>query len=133
VAVEATGAIHAYALNHADGSFTRVASFASGFPGAMDVVFDAELQQLWVVCDNSCSGRMTVHEIDTAASSPTRGRFITMERFERPTGMPDLNNEGFVMAPQAECVGGFKPVFWTDDGQSGGYSIRRGTVSCAPF
>lgn len=63
VGVEATGMISASALNHADGSFTRVASFSGGFPAAMDVVFDAELQQRWAVGDDTCSRQMTVHEI----------------------------------------------------------------------
>jgi hypothetical protein len=47
--------------------------------------------------------------------------------------MPDLNNEGFALTGLSECVGGRKPVFWADDGQTGGYSLRRGTVSCTPF
>ena len=29
--------------------------------------------------------------------------------------MPNLNNEGFAIAPQAECVNGLKPVFYADD------------------
>lgn len=37
------------------------------------------------------------------------------------------------MTVQGECVGGFKPAFWADDSQTGGYSLRKGTVSCAKF
>ena len=29
--------------------------------------------------------------------------------------MPNLNNEGFAITPRPECVGGLKPVFWSDD------------------
>jgi hypothetical protein len=35
VGVEATGTIHAYALDHVAGTFTRVATIASGFPSVM--------------------------------------------------------------------------------------------------
>jgi hypothetical protein len=45
--------------------------------------------------------------------------------------MPNLNNEGFTIAPAAQCSGGFKPVFWADDAETGGHSLRSGTVSCA--
>jgi hypothetical protein len=44
--------------------------------------------------------------------------------------MPNLNNEGFVMAPQAECVNGLKPVFWADDTNDGGHALRAGTIDC---
>src|SRR5690606_4083440 len=52
VGVEATGAIYAYALNHVDGTFTRVASIVSGFSGVMGLEFDAELGRLWATCDD---------------------------------------------------------------------------------
>lgn len=63
VGVEATGMVYAYALYRAEGAFTPVASFASSFAAAMDVVFDVELQQRWAVGDDTCSRQMTVHEI----------------------------------------------------------------------
>ena len=50
--------------------------------------------------------------------------------FSRPSGMANLNNEGFAMAPQAECVGGVKPVFWSDDTGDDGHAIRSGTLTC---
>ena len=133
VGVEATGTIYAFALDHAAGTFTRVATIASGFAAVMELSFDAELEQLWAVCDNTCSGRMTVLEVDGNTSSATFGTFIVTRRFDRPTGMPDLNNEGFVVGTQSECVGGVKPAYWSDDSQTGGVSLRRGTVSCTPF
>lgn len=133
VGVEATGAIHAYALDHATGGFTRVATFASGYPGIMELAFDAELGQLWAVCDDTCNGRSAVLRIDAQAGSPTRGRFVVTQRFERPAGMPNLNNEGFTLAPLAECVGGRRPALWADDGETGGIALRRGSVTCSPF
>ena len=133
VAVEANGMVYAYALDHVTGGYTRVASFAGGFSGAMDVSFDAELGQLWVVCDDTCQGRTTVHKIDTQVGSPTRGRFVIATRFERPAGMPNTNNEGFTFGPLSSCVGGQRPAIWADDNQLGGFALRQGTVTCASF
>jgi hypothetical protein len=133
VGVEGSGMIYAYALNHSSGTFTRVATIGSGFATVMDVQFDLELQQLWAICDNTCTGRSTVLAIDTASGSPTRGQFVITQRFERPAGLPDINNEGFAVATQSECVGGQKPAFWADDSQTSGVSLRRGTVTCTPF
>ena len=133
VGVEQNGRIYAYALNHANGSFTRVASFASGFAGVMGLEFDRELNQLWAVCDDGCSGRSAVFEIDARAGSATIGRFVATRLFNRPTGMSNLNNEGFAIAPHSECVANAKPVFWADDAATSGHALRRGTVSCLPF
>lgn len=133
VGVEANGSIYAYALNHVDNSFSRVATIVSGFIGVMDVTFDRELNQFWAVCDDGCQGRTEILKIDQRTGVPTSGRFVVTNLFERPSGMPNLNNEGFTLAPQAECVSGKKPVFWSDDGETGGHAIRRGTVSCTPF
>jgi hypothetical protein len=133
VGVEATGMIYAFALNHADGSFTRVATIGSGFVSVMDLLFDLELEQLWAVCDDGCLGRASVLRLDTDPASATLGRFVVTQRFARPTGMPNTNNEGFAIATQSECVGGQKPAFWSDDSQLNGYSLRKGMVSCTPF
>lgn len=125
VGVEQTGQVLAYALDQTPGSgaFTRVATIASGFPAVMDLHFEAETQQLWVVCDDTCQGRSAVFEV-------TGGAFTAQTYYERPTGMPNLNNEGFTLAPRAECAGGRKPAFWSDDSSTGGFAVRRGTVRC---
>jgi hypothetical protein len=133
VGLEQNGRVYAYALNHANGTFTRIASFASGFAGVMGLEFDRELNQLWAVCDDGCSGRSAVFEIDTRAGAVTNGRFVATRLFSRPTGMSNLNNEGFAIASQSECVANTKPVFWADDGATSGQALRRGTVTCAPF
>jgi hypothetical protein len=126
VGVEGTGNVFAYALNKADNSFLRVATFSSGFASVMDLQFDRDLEQLWAVCDNTCTGRSHVVTVN-----PTNGRFEVTGRFERPTGMPDTNNEGFAVATQAYCSGNEKPAFWGDDNDLGGNSLRVGTVSCS--
>lgn len=133
VGVEGTGQIHAYALDHVSGGFTRLASFTSGFSTVMDLTFDTELGQFWAVCDDTCQGRTAVLRIDTQAGSATQGRFVVAQRFERPTGMPNLNNEGFTFAPLAECVDGKRPALWADDGETGGFSLRGGFITCTPF
>ena len=45
--------------------------------------------------------------------------------------MPNLNNEGFAIAPQSTCVAGKKEVVWADDGDTDSHSLRSGTFPCA--
>lgn len=133
VGIEANGGIYAYALDHATGGFTRVATIVSGFVGVMDLSFDRELGYLWAVCDDGCQGRTATLEIDGQAGSASLGRFVVTHRFERPSTMPNLNNEGFGIAAQAACVAGQKPVFWADDSETGGHAIRAASLPCARF
>jgi Lamin Tail Domain len=133
VGVEGGGAIHAYALNLTDGStFIKVATFNStlvdtrGYNSVMDLQFDNETNELWAVCDDGCSGRSAVFRIN-----PTSGTFTRVALFERPTDLPNTNNEGFTFAPIAECSGGNRPAFWADDNNVGGNALRQGTLRCA--
>ncbi|CAN5267602.1 hypothetical protein BH09ACT12_BH09ACT12_19790 [soil metagenome] len=130
VGVEATGRVYAYALDQNSNDYTRVASFASGFTSVMELHFEVETQKLWVVCDDTCAGRSSRFDIDTVPGSPTQGRFVAGTYYERPAGMPNLNNEGFTTTPQTECVDGLKPVFWADDSSTAGHALRSGTVNC---
>jgi hypothetical protein len=127
VGLEANGSLYAFALNHADNTSTLITTIFSGFSGVMGLEFDRELNYLWAVCDNNCSGRSAVLEINGL------GQFVVTRTFDRPANMPNLNNEGFALAAQAECTGGQKPVYWADDDQTGGFSIRRGTLTCTAF
>jgi len=133
VGVEGNGIIYAYALNHVTNGFTRVATIATGFTGVMGLEFDRELEYLWATCDDGCGNQSAVLEINTQAGSPTLGRFAVIRLFERAATMPNINNEGIAIAPQAECAGGQKPVFWVDDNETGGFSIRRASVPCVRF
>ena len=133
VGVEANGNIYGYALDHSNGSYTRVSTFSSGYTGIMDITFDAELGHMWATCDNTCLGRSAVLKIDTQVASPLRGRFVPSQYFERPTSMPDLNNEGFTYGPLAECVNGMRPALWADDSETGGFALRRGLITCSRF
>ena len=93
-------------------------------PAVMDLEYEPETTHLWAVCDNTCDGRIAA--LDIAGN----GRFAATGVFERPAGMLNYNNEGFTLAPQAECVGGAKPAFWTDDTAVGGHVLRSGTFNC---
>lgn len=130
VGVEANGNIYAYALNHVTNGFTRIATITTGFPGVMGMEYDRETGYLWAICDDGCGNTTGILEIDVAAASPTRGRFLAPRRYARPPSMPNINNEGFALAPNAECVAGRKPVFWADDSETGGRSIRQASVPC---
>ncbi len=138
VGLEANGVIYAFALNHANSSFTRVATITTGYPGVMGLEYDPTTKYLWAICDDGCGTTMGVLEIDVATGSPTRGRFQAPRRFARPASLGNFNNEGFAFGTQAECVNGLKPAFWADDNQTGGFAIRSasmpcGTIAAAPF
>ncbi|RFA07180.1 hypothetical protein B7R21_16445 [Subtercola boreus] len=128
VGLEANGAVYAYALNQVTGGYTRVATIASGFTGVMDLEFEQESSRFWAVCDDTCNGQSAILEI--AQSGTNKGHFAVTHVYDRPTGMPNYNNEGFALAPQAECVAGQKPVFWSDDTNDQGSALRSGTVNC---
>jgi len=128
VGVEANGMIYAYALNHVTGGYSRVAAFASGFPSVMDLEFEPETNNLWAECDDTCNGRSATLKI--AQNGSGAGKFAVTGVVERPTGMPNVNNEGFAIAPRSECVAGLKPAYWTDDNNTGGHALRRGLVNC---
>ncbi|MET7417709.1 lamin tail domain-containing protein [Dactylosporangium sp. NPDC005555] len=122
VGLEANGSVYAYALAPG-GAYTRIATFASGFPSVMDLEFEPETGHLWAVCDDTCNGRV-------ATLGVTAGAFAVDGLYERPAGMPNLNNEGFAIAPQAACVAGGKPVVWSDDSGTDGHALRGGTITC---
>lgn len=129
VGVETNGIIYAYVLDHTTNTATRIATFSTGFPaGVMALQYDRDLNYLWAVCDDGCGGLLATFEIATTGS--TAGRFRITRQFGRPPSMPNLNNEGFAIAPSSECVGGRKFVYWSDDSETGGHSIRRASIAC---
>ncbi|GGS21875.1 hypothetical protein Snoj_22880 [Streptomyces nojiriensis] len=124
--VEANGTVYAYALNLSGGGYTRVAAIAAGFTGVMDLEFEAATGHLWAACDDTCQGRTSTLDIDA------QGKFTATAVHDRPTGMPNYNNEGFAIAPQSACTAGHKPVVWSDDTNDGGHALRAGTLNCTP-
>ena len=127
VGVEQTGQVIAYALNQTNGSYVRVATIDSGFSTIMDLEYEPETTHLYAVCDDTCGGQMTTLDIDGG------GHFAVSNRYDRPAGMPNLNNEGFAIAPQAECVNGLKPTFYADDTNDDGHALRSGMIGCTPL
>jgi hypothetical protein len=131
VSVDATGMIYGYVLDHgASGAFTRVVTFASGQARAVDLTFDRDTGTLWSLCDSKCEDRMTLFEVDADPASATAGRFILRATVSPPKALVDMNNEGVALAPLAECTGERRSIFWADDGETSGYSIRRGSIVC---
>lgn len=132
VAVEGTGLLYVLALDqtaavqetaHLVATIDPQLRTNAGPPGVMDVVWDPELERLWAVCDDSCDG-VTVN-LALAA-----GEWDVVAAYDRPVGMPNLNNEGFALAPRSTCVDGAKTVLWSDDGDTDGHSLRTGTFPC---
>ncbi len=133
VGVESSGMVYGFALNHTDNRFTRVATIDSGNAGIMELSFDADVGYLYAVCDDTCNGRINLLTIDTRADSASRGKFIIRRGFERPSTMPNLNNEGFTVTTESTCQNGFKAVFYAEDGSTGGHAIRRDSLPCGAF
>lgn len=133
VGVEGNGGIYAYALNHTNNTARRVATIVTGFPGVMGEEFDRDLGYLWAICDDGCNNQAAVLEIDTRAASATRGRWVVNRKLDRPSSMPNINNEGFAIAPASECAGNVKPVFWSDDNNTSTHSLRRAGIPCGAF
>ncbi|WP_437644893.1 SOS response-associated peptidase family protein [Sorangium sp. So ce362] len=125
VGVEQTGKVYAFALNHESGAATLVASISTPLGGVMGLELDRDTGRLWAYCDDTCDNQSAVLGIDDAL-----GRFVLERRFTHPGGLPDSNNEGIALAPDAECSGGVKPFFWTDDADADGFSVREGSLAC---
>jgi hypothetical protein len=133
IGLEANGMIYAYALDHSDGTFQRVATIASGNPAIMDLSFDRDVGYLWAACDDTCKGRTNVLTIDTRPGSATLGKFVVLQGFERPSSMANLNNEGFTVTTESTCQAGFKSVFYSDDSNTNKHAIRRDSIPCGAF
>jgi hypothetical protein len=125
VGVEATGAIHAFLLDHAGGGATRIATIDSGMPGVMALEYDADNALLWAHCDQVCDNLTTLLELERGS-----GRFVVRRELTAPPGTKALGNEGFAIVPDAECSGGRKSIFWAEDAATGGHAIRRGSAPC---
>jgi hypothetical protein len=126
VGLEANGMIYGFALDHVSGGFQRVATFSGGQISIMDLSFDRDVGYLWAACDDTCGNRAAVLQIDG-------GHFGVSRFFDRPSTLPDVNNEGIAIAPESECVENSKSFFWSDDSATGGNSLRRDTIPCGRF
>ncbi|HEX2644393.1 MAG TPA: hypothetical protein VHU81_15460 [Thermoanaerobaculia bacterium] len=123
VGLEANGTLYAYALNHADGTFHKIATVPSGQPHVMGLDFDRDTGALWSACDDTCDGNQSVLGL-------VGGKFVVRRLFAVPKDLQDLNNEGITLAPERECAGGLKKIFWSDDSRSKGHALRIGSIPC---
>lgn len=121
VAVEGTAGVYLYALQ-ADGGAQRVAAIDSGFDIVADVQFDAERDQLWVVCDDACEGEIATFAVHD-------GVFARDALYARPADADNDANEGFALAPLSRCVDGVVPTYYVDDNNTDGHSLRTGTLT----
>ncbi|WP_394615439.1 hypothetical protein JNUCC0626_37645 [Lentzea sp. JNUCC 0626] len=117
VGLEATGGIFLYALQ--DTGAKLVAKFASGQKQVMDLEWEND--RLWAGCDDNCSGRATTLAI-------TNGKFQVKATYDRPSKLPNVNLEGFAIAPT--CVNGKKTVLWTDDDNTKSHALHTGSLNC---
>ncbi|MGW4914099.1 lamin tail domain-containing protein [Streptomyces sp. NPDC004270] len=123
VGVEGTGMIYGYVLKDG-GTFTRVASLGSGMAGVMELQWEPQASRLWAVCDDTCDGQHRTMKINAS------GVFATTAIYNRPSGMDNLNNEGFAVSGSDGCSSGTKPVYWSDDSNDSGHALRRSTITC---
>lgn len=123
LALEKNGDLYAYALSADGSSAHRVATVVTGMPRIADVQWDDDNERLWAVADDSVGGSVTLLKIDDSG-------FAVDRVYNRPTGLANLNLEGFALAPDSTCIDGVKQVVRSDDGNNGGHSLWAGTVSC---
>jgi len=133
VGIEASGIIYAFVLDQVTSAFQRVATISSGQPGVMGIEFDRDLEYLWAYCDDTCGNRATILTVNTDPLATSLGLFSIRAAFERPSTLPNLNNEGIAIAPESACTAGQKSFFWTDDSETGGHSLRRDSIPCGPL
>lgn len=130
VALEDTGKLYGFALDgtggglHATTDVHPVATIDTGFSKIADVTFDAATNRLWAVADDTVDGQTTALTIDQT------GNFVLDEAYDRPGGMPNLNNEGMALAPASTCTAGGREAIRSDDGNTDGHSLRTTTIDC---
>jgi hypothetical protein len=126
-ALENDGKLYAYALD-VDGTSHRIAVVDPGMGHVMDVQFDADLRRIWALCDNTCSVTSTLMKVDAT------GTIVPDVVYARPADLPNVNIEGFAIAPDSRCVDGVKEAVWSDDGIAGpgheGHALYSGTFPC---
>ncbi len=121
IGVEGTASAYAYALMD-DGSFQRIATIGTPFSLVAEVQFDPTLDALWVVCDEACSGRTALFDVQD-------GAFTLASLYEAPANADrTLANEGFAIS--GRCVDGARATFYADDNDTNGSSLRTGTYPC---
>jgi hypothetical protein len=130
VGLEATGEVFFLVLDHESGAARVLDRVDTGLEGVMGLHFDADTGELWAACDDNCAGRMAVLAL-ADRGGPGEGRGFAVVRYHDPPGsLPDLNHEGFTLAPLTWCRHGVRPAWWTDDDATDGVAIRKGWMAC---
>lgn len=122
-AVESRGEIVFLALRD-DGTVREVGKAATGLDAIMDLFWSDTRQELWATCDIHCKGQAAVLRAEG-------GAFETIALVHPPTGMQDLNDEGFAIVPI--CTNGAMTAVWSDDSATGGNSLREAALPCDPL
>lgn len=130
VGIDATGVIFAYVLDHLSNTFTRVATWKSGQSHSVDLFFDRDTGTLWSLCDSACSDRSALFDVETDTASERFGHFVLRAVVPAPSAIKNMNNEGLAIAPAAECQNDRRAIYWTDDDNTGGYALRKGSINC---
>lgn len=116
---------------------------AAGFSVIQDLYFDADSQNIWAQCDNSCGA--TDPSSDTPDGSAklasyvlgADGNFTINHIYGSPDAVAKQNTEGFAIAPVSSAwavAGGqadplYRSVFFADDGVDDGFSLREGYMA----
>lgn len=128
VGVEGTARIYAVALQEA-GAASIVATIDPKLSVVADVTWDAASGTLYAVCDDACGGE--IHAMRVAADGPYVGTFQSVAAYLAPAGMPaKAGNEGFAIGT---CENGVAPVFYADDAETDGISLREGRMYCGAY
>jgi len=143
VGLENNGVAYLFVLNEEDSSSTLIGSFNSDQGYIMSLHYDAANRYLWTLCDNTCDS------VTQTVFGLKYGSFDVLRSYSSPNPISGMNIEGFTMTPESLCTPQpqqsepedsssnddalFKPVFWADDGNDMGHSIRQGTVPCGQF
>lgn len=161
-ALEANGHIYAVALSEDGSTATLVQDIAipesaveAGFTVIQDLYYDADTQQVWAQCDNSCgaaepdgTAKLATYAVDES------GQFTVTSLTRTPSGVASLNTEGFAITPLSEALSElpavqsrsllsvasdgasdgatttkYRQVFWSDDSVTDGYSLRTGYMA----
>lgn len=145
VGLEVNGVAYLFVLNKSDDSSVLIGSFSPNNEYIMSLAYDATTRYLWSLCDNSCA--TVTHTI----LSIKNGNFQEIGSFAAPSAVNEMNIEGYAMVPESMCVndettisttdaysksssvGLVKTVYWADDSNDNGHSVRQGTMPCGQF
>jgi hypothetical protein len=135
VGLEQNGVAYMLVLDEADNSSTLIGSFSPSQGYIMSLHYDAANRLMWSMCDNTCP--VVTH---TVLSLSSIGAFNIVGTYAAPPAINGMNLEGFAMAPESLCKASsdasgelMKTVYWADDGNDQGHSIRQGSVLCGNF